>query len=184
MEDLKYEDLPEGTKQVLDNIEVKIGHPNDPDRGTLRSEDDEKRIDDQGRPVVDGLPWSQAKTDMFLVIAVSKGGLVLDRKINGMSYDKIPGSDHFMTVGVTQGKPVPITPFAGSCLELPVDLGSDAKKRQYVAEWVAETAVESLQLTGSTPSDPKENQGHGSRVSSVGLWVSAATESAIRSVGL
>lgn len=170
-------------KELLPEIDVIMGHPNDPDRGSLRSVEDEKRIDAEGKPIVDGLPWSEAKTGLYLMIAISRGGLMVDRLIKGCQAAAIPGGDHYMTVGVTEGLATAVTPFAGASLELPSDLAQDSMKRKYVAEWVAETAVEALQLTGSAPKDD-EAAGAASRMSSVGLWVSAAAEHAIVSLGL
>ena len=176
--------LPEGKTLEDIGIEVKIGHPLDPHRGELRTEDEEKSVDAKGNPVVDGKPWSQVATGEYLLLAVSKGGLQLDRPIKGMSYDAIPGSDHWMTVGIVTGKPVPITPFAGAILEIPSDLGEDAKKQAYVAEWIAETAMESLQLTGSWEKTEGNEEGIKARTSSIGMWVGAAAEEAIRTIGL
>ena len=127
------------------------GHPMDPNRGQLMSEDDEKRIDEQGRPIVDGLLWSRAASGAYLFVVASRepagsnshtliGASCIEKNLGGVK----------LTIGCTIGKPSFNVATAGACLELPNDLGTDGTKRDYIAQWLAHTCAEALALMGVT----------------------------------
>jgi hypothetical protein len=121
---------------------VAIGRP-ETDLGLL-SADEEKQVDDKGRPVVDGKPWSKTSTGMYLVIALHTVPLSADRNMIGHSEIDTGVNKFQMTMGVTHGKPTFLHPIVGACLELPDDLGTDALKRQYVVEWIVHTTMEAF----------------------------------------
>ena len=121
------------------------GHPLDPDRKKILSPDDEKRIDEKGVPVVDGKLWSKSGTDLYIVVGLSNGPLVADRDIIGTAEISLDKFGYLLTLGVTRGKPTFSIDVIGACLELPDDLGADAKKRGYVTEWLVNTVIESLE---------------------------------------
>jgi len=148
-----------------------IGHPNDPNRGQLLSADDEKRVDDKGRPVVDGLLWSNARTGLYLFVGGSSGPLMADRPIYGARGLHLKNTK--LSVGVTRGRPVFNTDCWGACLELPSDLARDGLKRQYVAEWIGHTAAEAL---GELQ---VELAGHAESIEKVAVWLCQSAEEAI-----
>ena len=171
---------------VLSHLpEAAVGHPNDPHRGELLSAEDEKRLDDQGRPITDGLLWSEAQTDLYLVVGVTTVRPKLNKVLIGGAHADVPkavcGKLHRnlkMTVGVTLGPPAFHCPSWGACLELPSDLGRDRIKQQYIAEWIANTAVEALRMAGvNFKRDPE-------RTDAIGLWVSEAANLSINQAGL
>lgn len=94
-----------------------IGKPGHPDFQKMLSADDEKRVDEKGRPVVLGLPWSVAGTGLYI------------------------------TVLVTQGKPKPDRSSHGASLEIPSDLARDLLKQKYLVEWIAATAEEAIRAS-------------------------------------
>ena len=167
-------------------IDVKWGHPNDPNRGQLLTEDDEKRMDAEGRPIVDGLSWSEAATGLYLFVGVADGPLTFGARVSGASAERIPGTSKWMSVGVLNGKASADKHWAGASLEIPSDLGRDHLKQKYVAEWVADTAAEALALTGCSKAVAmgETDAGIHTRMSSVGIWVGGAAQKAIESTGL
>jgi hypothetical protein len=120
------------------------GHPLDPDRSKILSEDDEKRIDEKGNPIVEGKLWSKASTGLYLVIALHTVPLSADRLFKGHSEIDTGIHKFKLTMGVTEGKPTFLHDTVGACLELPDDLGTDAIKRQYVIEWIVDTVMEAF----------------------------------------
>ncbi len=125
------------------------GHPLDPNRGKVLSEDDEKRIDEQGRPIVDGLLWSKAASGAYLWVTASREAVGSNsHTLIGASCIKKNLGGVQLTLGCAIGVPTFSVPTAGACLELPTDLGRDAAKRDYVAQWLAHTAAESLVIMG------------------------------------
>lgn len=123
------------------------GHPLDPDRHKVLSADDEKRVDEKGFSVVDGELWSECGSGLYLCVGVHTRPLKANVAIIGHSEINLGlGSDNYLlSTGVSNGKPTFDHDIVGACLELPNDLGSDAKKRQYVAEWLIATVMESLE---------------------------------------
>ena len=87
------------------------GHPGFQE---MLSADEEKKVDEKGMPVVLGLPWSAAKTGLYITLCVSRGRIKHDRPVHGLS------------------------------LELPSDLGRDLLKQKYLMEWLAATAEEAI----------------------------------------
>jgi hypothetical protein len=155
-----------GTSVVADEIEildddgkvisrgyVGLGDPRNPYNGELLSEGEEKRIDAAGDLVVEGLPWSQTGTGLYLIVGAAPGGIKLDRKSPGasllpVSQSVTKGANLHVSVGCTLGKPTVLNDCVAASLELPVDLAQDPMKIQYVTEWVAHTAIESLGAYG------------------------------------
>jgi hypothetical protein len=165
-------------KDLPDPI-VGQGHPMDPNRGQLLSEDDEKRIDEEGRPIADGLLWSEAASGAYVFVAVSSEPLTADRTLIGAHASASPATQgRHMTIGCAVGKPRFHQPFYGACLELPSDLGRDEIKRDYVAQWLANTAAEALVKSGvSLGGDPVI-------ANRVAQWVAGAANTAINELGL
>lgn len=164
-------------EQLPDPI-VGHGHPMDPNRGKVLSADDEKRVDDQGRPIAAGLLWSEAATGAYLFVSVSNEPLTSNKTLIGAHATTGPIiKGRHMTVGCTIGKPTFAQTNYGACLELPSDLGRDAIKRQYVAEWLADTAAVALSSAGvSLGGDPI-------LANKVALWVAGAGNEAINTLG-
>lgn len=157
------------------------GHPMDPNRDKLLSADDEKRIDEEGRPVAIGELWSNAKTGAYINIAVTYGTptLASDKTMLGYAATGKNLDDRFIHVFCTVGKPKIFQKFVGAALELPSDLGRDAVKQKYVTEWVAATAAEALVKAGvqSIVGDPiLQNQ--------CASWVALSCNNAINRLGL
>ena len=124
------------------------GHPMDPNRGVLMSEDDEKRMDDEGRPIALGLLWSKAHSGAYLVVAVTNEPPKTNKTMIGASVLEKGLNNHYLTIACTVGKPQFHMAMTGACLEIPTDLGNDEIKRDYVAQWLAHTAAEALAKAG------------------------------------
>lgn len=124
------------------------GHPLDPERGKLLSVDDEKRIDEKGRPVVTGKLWSNSATGMYLVVLMHVNTLFAEKPLVGRTEITLgsafprAGSTKLTIAASKTGKPVFLHENVGLCLELPDDLGNDAEKRKYVIEWLVDTVLE------------------------------------------
>jgi hypothetical protein len=141
----KPEDLP---KPVVEH-----GHPMDPNRGVLLSEDDEKSIDEEGRPIIGGKLWSQAHTGAYLCVAVVYGDQDISTGKTMIGYRKLGGKatdERYVHIFCSIGKPKINQRYAGACLEVPSDLGDDEIKQKYVTEWVLSTAAEALVMAGAT----------------------------------
>lgn len=123
------------------------GHPLDPNRHQVLSQDDEKRIDDKGRPIVEGKLWSDCSTGLYLVVALHSQTMRCDRVIKGQT-EVDTQKDFKLTLGVTLGRPTFGVPVVGACLEIPEDLGTDKIKQQYVSEWLADTVFEAFDDRG------------------------------------
>ena len=95
-----------------------VAHLGLPDFQKSLTDVEAKIVDDQGRPVVSEKPWSAAGTDLYLSVTVSKGKPRLDR------------------------------PYHGAALELPDDLGRDNLKKRYVLEWLIATVDEACDGMG------------------------------------
>jgi hypothetical protein len=157
------------------------GHPLDPNRGKLLSADDERRIDDKGRPIVDGKLWGDAATGIYVGVVMHEAIFATDRPVVGRS--EISLGNNFERAGRTklsiyssQGKPTFNHETVGACFELPDDLGQDATKRQYVVEWLTETVKECFELR-KIPI-PKD------KVEDLAIAVAMAAEKAIVATGL
>ena len=171
--------------EIVRSLEVKVGmgDPTSPYFGQLLSEEEEKILDAKGERVVSGLPWSEARTGLWLTVAVCPERFAVDAS-SLLGGEPIPvvshltGKPFYLYVTSSEGKPVFTKPVAGASLELPVDLGRDELKRKYVVEWLRDTSAESLALMGiSYDGKPKE-------YAALGLWVASAAEAAIVRTGL
>ena len=108
---------------------------------------DPKKIDDTGRPIVRGKPWSECSTGLFLNVMVTHSEITLDRKWTGRNV-YLAASNLWLNISSTMGRPISIEAMWGSCLEIPSDLGQDPLKQQYVTEWFISTVSESVTLAG------------------------------------
>lgn len=188
------QDEPKETPSVLSDLsdavaehlapKAHMGHPLDPHRGRVLSEDDEKSLDEQGQPVVEGLPWSKAGTGLYVLIAVTTVKPTVSAPVIAGVSAGVPKAivkmnrNLTLTVGTTYGKPTFDCPTWGACLELPSDLGKDRLKQQYIVEWLAETTVEALTEAGVNFKKAPE------RTDDLGMWVAFNAEQAIRATGL
>ncbi len=123
-------------------LEVKMGHPLGP-QGVLMSEEDEKSVDELGRPVITGLLWSKAKTGIYLNLF---GTLEPDYAgpellVGG---DTIHMGNLSVTAWTTLGVPKASCDGVGASLELPSDLARDELKKDYLTAWIKTTAMEIL----------------------------------------
>ena len=147
-------ELRDDDGNVVGIADVGVGHPDDPYRGQLLSVDDERRLDERGREVVRGKPWSEASTGLYLTVALGEGDMVALRpQLNGTSFSVperiVSGSDYRLFVGTFRDhKPAFGKPPIGAYLEIPDDLAPDALKRKYVTEWIAHTTVEAFTKIG------------------------------------
>jgi hypothetical protein len=166
------------TEAELPKPIVGHGHPMDPNRGKLLSADDEKRIDEEGRPIVRGLLWSEAASGAYLFVAVSASPLSSTKTLIGAHATSGPTlSNRHITVGCTIGKPAFAQAYTGACLEIPTDLGRDDIKRDYVAQWLAHTAAEALGKSGvNLGGDPV-------LANRTAQWVAGAGNEAINALG-
>jgi hypothetical protein len=173
------------TKVPEDLPEAKLGDPNSPLYGQVLTAEEEKKVDDQGRPVVEGLPWSEAKTGLYLVVACMGKSPKADRPMLGGTSVDVPKAmcsgikrNRVMLVGTFMGRPAFDTQYTGCALELPADLARDALKRQYVVEWLAETAKESLEESGVNLKRDR------ALFDQLALWLAMAAQDAIAQTGL
>lgn len=166
-----------------DTMDGKTGYgdPGSKFFGQVLSTDEEKRLGQDDEMIAEGLLWSEAGTGMYLTIGVSDS--------HKMAWDRAcicAVTEHLgnkaLWVMTTAGKPtVKEGGFWGASLELPVDLGADALKQQYVTEWITETMQESweqasLMVISGDANAPKREK--------LFMWVATAVERAIREVGL
>jgi hypothetical protein len=137
-----------------------VGNPLNPYNDELLSSEDEKRIDDKGRLVTQGLLWSKAATGHYIWVALWSGTELTQLVPGGKGQSDIDLSnvysgDWSLSIGISVGKPRFNKPTVGAAFELPMDLGEDTIKRQYIAEWLCETIAEALQDRG-LPMDTKQ----------------------------
>lgn len=116
---------------------VGVGHP---DFQQLLSADDEKRVDEKGRPIADNHLWSKSGTGLYVCIMMTQGPVLVDRRYDG-AVKVIHGNTRLAILG-TLGKPVIGVDYVGACIEVPSDLAQDATKRQYITEWIVHTTLE------------------------------------------
>ena len=154
------------------DLEVGIGDPTKP---ALTAEE-EKRVDADHNPIVDGLVWSEAATGIFLTIF----GTTRNERL-GISKANVGEALHLgngltIVLLTSEGKPKFSLPGWGASLELPVDLARDELKRKYVMEWMVDTTKEILTETKLGIPDH--------RVSDFAVWLHAAANKAIGATGL
>jgi hypothetical protein len=171
--------------EVIKNLNIKtgIGDPSSEVFGQTLTEEEEKKVDSKGCPIVDGLPWSDAGTGLYLTIAVSpQAALKANKKIIGGTTFPVSlalsSLGLHMTVVTTEGRPTFSQGMAGAALEVPSDLGRDSIKRKYVVEWIRDTAAEALALNGVDLGGNKAAYQH------LGLTVAMSAEQALVATGL
>ena len=132
----------------LVDIEIGSGDPTKPWQKEL-SEEDEKRLDHEGRPVAMGQLWSQAHTGFYLTVLgaragnethdAQRGAFGADRRVSGraLKLDGIHG-DVFLFIGVSFGLPKFNVETIGGALEIPADLDIDPAKKEYVTSWLVD----------------------------------------------
>jgi hypothetical protein len=163
----------------MTDLATGVGNPLSPYTDELLSVDDEKRIDDKGLKVAEGLLWSEAKTDQYLWIALWKGSELTQlvpggRNQSDIDVSNVWGGNWQLSLGMSQGKPRFNKPTVGAAIEIPLDLGEDSIKQQYFGEWVSTTVVEALQ-DRQLPIEP-------SKVGDLGILVARAADRAIGGV--
>lgn len=175
----------EEIEEIIGALDIKtgVGDPSSPFYGQLLSQEDENRLDPAGSPVVEGDTWGESSTGLYLTIAVTKGGFGgSSRATLGGAYTPVSLrlSSQPLTIACisTMGKPSFPVRSAGASLELPGDLARDKHKRQYVVEWIKDTAAEALALYGVDLSKDKD------AYQALGLTVALMAEDAIRGTGL
>lgn len=137
------------THEELDpQFNVGAGNPLSPYNDQKLSEDDEKSIDDKGRPTQMGKLWSKSGTGVYLVVGLhtqesSSPVRPLKAKVD-IDLSKALSKGWSLCVGTSIGKPTFLHPIIGACLELPDDLAADPIKRQYVVEWLVNTVDEAM----------------------------------------
>lgn len=160
------------------------GHPLDPNRGKLLSVDDEKRIDEKGRPVVDGKLWGDSATGMYLIVMMHDSIFMTEKPVVGRTEIALGGAflagSCKLSIAVHKhGKPTFLHEIVGACLELPDDLANDKQKRQYVIEWMVSTVLECFEVRKIRLPSPDS-----STMKDLMLAVSAAGQKAIEASGL
>jgi hypothetical protein len=158
---------------IMADLQVGIGDPTKP---SLTAEE-EKRVDADHKPIVDGLVWSAASTDIFLTIF----GTRMDSGFVGISRPAamdslIMENGLRLVLTTTYGKPTFSVEGWGASLELPVDLARDPLKMQYVMEWLIDTTQEVLVCSKLGIPDK--------RVHDFALWLHAAANKVIGATGL
>ena len=110
-------------------------------------------MDDKGRKVIHGKLWSDAHTNIFLVVALhgKDKATCLTPKVGQCDVDirnalvDSLGQDRWtMSIMTTVGRPRFLHATVGACLELPEDLAEDSLKVRYVTEWLVTTCSEAL----------------------------------------
>jgi hypothetical protein len=127
---------------------VGSGDPSGKYFGEMLSEDEEKRVDEKGRKVVEGLTWGLASTGLYLTLFAPKN----PRDFSSPYGEVLALTDRcYLWMDVGRGRVKTPVEGVGLCLELPSDLGSDALKAQYVSEWVIATVKEILAGFNESP---------------------------------
>ena len=160
------------------------GHPMDPNRGKLLSVDDEKRIDEKGRPVVDGKLWGDSATGMYLIVMMHDSVFMTEKPVVGRTEIALGGAflagSCKLSIAVhKQGKPTFLHEIVGACLELPDDLANDKQKRQYVIEWMVSTVMECFEVRKIRLPSPQS-----ATMQDLMMAVSVAGQKAIEASGL
>ena len=160
------------------------GHPLDPNREKLLSVDDERRIDEKGRPVVDGKLWGDSATGMYLIVMMHDAVFMTERPVVGRTEIALGGAflagTRKLSIAVSKtGKPVFLHEIVGACLELPDDLGQDKQKRQYIIEWLTATVMECFEVSKIRMPSPDSNT-----MMELKVAVAVAAEKAIEATSL
>lgn len=124
-----------------------LGHP-DPNHPTNKYKgEDAFLFDDKGRPVTSKGRWGGKGTDLWIFLLVSEDQVDLHGPADGLKPPEVCTSRIgrvWFTVGVSEGRPTFKTKVHGQALELPSDLARDDLKKQYLIDWLKDTAVENL----------------------------------------
>ena len=146
--------MKSGIAEDLDpSIKTGVGNPLSPYNNELLSAEDEKRIDDKGNLITQGQLWSEAGTGIYLSVLIHNRAKVhaatpmvaqVDLDITNAVVSTNPGRHWSMSLMTGVGKPRFMHDTFGASLELPMDLAEDATKRQYVTEWITNTALEAV----------------------------------------
>lgn len=96
----------------------KVVNTSDPEALQRLTADDERRLDRNGRPAVEGLPWGKAQSPLWLMVGV----VVNETK----STIKVPETGDW------------------NIMQLPSDLMADRLKVAYVGEWALTAAGDSV----------------------------------------
>jgi len=131
------------------------GDPTGKYYGQVLTEEEEKRVDEKGERVVYGLPWSRAKTGLYLSLFAPKD----PREFTSPYGSTVRLTDKVLLwIDVGVGRVRCPVEGAGLCLELPSDLGQDPLKARYVTEWIIETVKEILGGFRESPWLPEGKQ--------------------------
>lgn len=154
------------------DMKVGMGMPGE-DKEVLTAEE-EKKLDEHGKRVVNGEPWSYVPTGLYLTIFGNRPSLErlgCDRAFVGQS---LRMEELLLTVCTSAGKPTFNADGWGASLELPADLARDALKKQYVTEWMIETTREVF-------GEAEARLENGDQFA---VWLAMTADSAIRATGL
>jgi hypothetical protein len=142
-------------EEALDpSLRTGVGNPLNPYNDELLSERDEKSVDDKGHKIVGEKLWSESGTGHYVWVALwthSDKGVywpTLEQlTLGGSGQTDIPLGieEWYLSLGASKGKPRFGRPTVGACLEIPEDCYKDRFKSQYMAEWIANTAIEAMQ---------------------------------------
>lgn len=155
-----------------------VGNPLSPYNDVLLSAEDEKRMDDKGNLVVEGLPWSQVPTNRYLWVALWWGSELTQLVPGGKGQTDTRlgwwSGRYNLSMGISVGPPRFNKATIGACIEVPADLADDPLKKQYMVEWLVATVQEALEARKLGV--PADKQGD------LGVVVATMAERAIGSV--
>lgn len=117
--------------------QAKNGFPDHDPRSKINGED-AKIVDEKGLAVVEGKPWSEVPTGIYLALVhLDDPEWMADRRLLALRH-----IGERTKLVITHGKVKFNTGFYGAAIELPSDLSSDALKRKYLGEWLGSTWAE------------------------------------------
>lgn len=124
-----------------------MGHPDPNHPSNKYKGGDAYLYDYEGRPIVSKGRWGGQGTNLWLFITMSKQSVGLRAPADGMKEPEVfrhgIGGVNW-TIGVSEGRPVFLSSVFGQCLELPGDLARDDLKKQYIMDWIKDTAIECM----------------------------------------
>lgn len=128
-------------------MKVGYGHP-DPNHPTNQYKGDDAFLyDAEGRPITSKGRWGGKGTNLWLFLLVSESAPGLRAPANGLKEPQVCRTHMggvWFTLGCSEGRPTFTTSVYGQSLELPSDLARDELKKQYVIDWLKDTAEENL----------------------------------------
>lgn len=126
---------------------VGIGHP-DTNHPTNRYKGDDAFLyDAEGRPVTSKGRWGGRGTNLWMFLLISKAAPGICAPADGFKEPELCRKSMggcWFTLGVSEGRPRFRSAVFGQSLELPSDLARDELKKQYVIDWLKDTALENL----------------------------------------